>query len=79
MLQIGSFKSEADATAAWRAYQAKHAALLSGYGPDIKAADLGEKGTWYRLRIGSFGDKEVAAALCDRLKANGGACIMATR
>jgi cell division protein FtsN len=79
MLQIGSFKSEADANAAWRAYQGRHAALLTGYGPDIKQADLGEKGTWYRLRIGSFGDKDIANALCDRLKANSGSCILAAR
>ena len=76
MLQIGSFKSEADATAAWRAYQSKHAALLSGYGPDVKSVDLGEKGTWYRLRIGGLSNREVASALCDRLKADGGACIL---
>jgi hypothetical protein len=75
VLQIGSYKSQADAEAAWKTYQAKHAALLSGYSDNIQQADLGEKGTWYRLRIAGFADKEVAGALCDRLKADGGACI----
>ncbi len=79
MLQIGSFKSESDASAAWNDYQAKHEALLTGYDPDIQRVDLGEKGIWYRLRIGSFADKDVANALCDRLKANEGACILAAR
>jgi hypothetical protein len=75
VLQIGAYKSQADADAAWKTYKAKHAALLSGYSSDVQQADLGEKGTWYRLRVGGLSDKEVATALCDRLKADGGACI----
>jgi len=75
VLQIGSYKSQADAAAAWKSYKARHAALLSGYSENVQQADLGEKGTWYRLRIGGFSDREVANALCDRLKADGGACI----
>jgi len=77
VLQIGAYKSQADANTAWAAYKARHAALLSGYSPDVKQADLGAKGTWYRLRVAGFGDREVAAALCERLKADGGACILA--
>ena len=76
VLQIGAYKSQADADAAWKTYKAKHAALLSGYSDDIQQADLGEKGTWYRLRIGGMSNREVAAGLCDRLKADGGACIL---
>ena len=75
MLQIGAFKSQAEAQAAWNAYKGKHAALLSGYSDTIQQVDLGEKGTWYRLKVGGFADREVASALCDRLKADGGACI----
>lgn len=75
VLQIGSYKSQADAETAWKSYKTRHAALLTGYSNNIQQADLGEKGTWYRLRIGGFSDKEVATALCDRLKADGGACI----
>ena len=75
-LQIGAFKTRAEADAAWRAYSGKHAALLKGYGPDIQEADLGDKGTWYRLRIAGFGDREMASALCDRLKADGGGCFL---
>lgn len=76
VLQIGSFKSQADADTAWRAFKARHAALLAGYSDNIQQVDLGEKGTWYRLRVGGFADREVATALCDRLKADGGACIL---
>ena len=75
VLQIGSYKSQAEAENAWKLYKTKHAALLSGYSDNVQQADLGEKGTWYRLRISGFSDREVANALCDRLKADGGACI----
>lgn len=74
LLQIGAYKSQGDADAAWTAYKAKHAALVSGLSPDIKQVDLGAKGTWYRLRIVA-GSKSQAGALCDKLKAEGAACI----
>jgi cell division septation protein DedD len=76
VLQIGAYKSQADAEAAWKVYKARHAALLTGYSENVQQVDLGEKGTWYRLRVGGLGDREVALALCDRLKADGGACIL---
>ncbi|HVV26730.1 MAG TPA: SPOR domain-containing protein [Rhizomicrobium sp.] len=76
VLQIGAYKSQAEADAAWKAYKTRHAALLSGYGPDVQQADLGEKGTWYRLRVAGFSNREVAVALCERLKADGGGCFL---
>jgi hypothetical protein len=76
VLQIGSYKSQVEAENAWKGYKAKHTALLSGYSDSIQQADLGEKGTWYRLRIGGFSDRELASALCDRLKADGGTCML---
>jgi sporulation related protein len=76
VLQIGAYKSQADAEAAWKAYKGRHAALLTGYSENIQQVELGEKGTWYRLRVAGLGDREVALALCDRLKADGGACIL---
>jgi len=76
VLQIGAYKSQADADTAWNAYKAKHAALLAGYAPNVLQANLGDKGTWYRLRIAGFSSKDVASALCDRLKADGGGCFL---
>ncbi len=76
-LQIGAYKSEAEADTAWKTYSSKHAGALSGYSKDVKQVDLGAKGTWYRLRVGSFADKSAAAALCTKLTAEGGACFPA--
>ena len=76
VLQIGAYKSQAEADAAWNTYKAKHATLLAGYSPNVAQADLGDKGIWYRLRIAGFSSKDVASALCDRLKADGGGCFL---
>ncbi len=76
MLQIGAYKSADDANAAWKSYEAKHP-IAGGYSPDVKQVDLGEKGTWYRLRIGPFDGKAAASAFCQKLTADGAACFLA--
>ncbi len=75
-MQIGAYKSAAEANTAWTAYKAKHASLLGGLSSDVKGVDLGAKGTWYRLRIVA-GSKADATALCAKLKAEGGDCLLA--
>ena len=76
LLQIGSYKSQDEAEAAWHAFQSKHP-IVGGYQSDIKQVDLGDKGTWYRLRVGAFADKDAAMELCSKLKADGASCFMA--
>ena len=78
VLQIGSYPSEADANASWQTYKSTHAAVAS-YVPDVQKADLGSKGTWYRLRVGPFASLSEASAACARLKAQGGSCFPAKR
>jgi cell division protein FtsN len=74
VVQIGSYKSEADATAAFNIFKTRNPALLGGFSPNVKRVDLGAKGVWYRLRVGSFADKDGAVALCSRM---GGGCLPA--
>jgi cell division protein FtsN len=76
LLQIGSYKSQAEADAAWSADKAKYGDLLSGLQSNVQQVDLGARGTWYRLRIASFTDKTVATALCEKLKAGGATCLL---
>ena len=45
--------------------------LLASYRPIVQKADLGAKGTWYRLRIGPIADKTAANKLCGQLKSQG--------
>jgi cell division protein FtsN len=78
VLQIGSFTSQAEANASWQTYKAAHSSA-AGYAPDVAQANLGSKGTWYRLRIGPFATLGEASAACARLKAQGGKCFPAKR
>jgi len=75
-LQIGAYKSEDEANAAWKSFAHKHA-MASAYQSEVKKVDLGDKGVWYRLRLGTFADKTAAIAFCDKLKADGGNCFLA--
>jgi cell division protein FtsN len=75
--QIASFKSQAEADAGWAAFRRSHAATLGGMSPNIVSVDLGAKGTWFRLRTGSFPDRAAAADFCARLKAEGASCLPA--
>lgn len=78
VLQIGSFMSQAEANASWQTYKAAHSSV-AGYAPDVAQANLGSKGTWYRLRIGPFATLGEASAACAKLKAQGGKCFPAKR
>lgn len=77
MLQIGAYKSDEEARGAWKTYLSKHATLLNGFSPDVQQTTHPDGSVWYRLRIASFSNKDTAAALCERLKAQGGACFLA--
>jgi cell division protein FtsN len=77
LLQVGSYKSQDEADGAWKSFKAKHLGNLAGFTPDVKRVDLGDKGIWYRLRVGSFADKNSASDLCTKLKADGASCFLA--
>ncbi|MBV9061349.1 MAG: SPOR domain-containing protein [Alphaproteobacteria bacterium] len=76
--QIGSYTSEAEANASWQTYKAGHPSV-AGYAPDVQKADLGSRGTWYRLRVGPFATMQDAAAACAKLKAQGSSCLPTKR
>ncbi len=75
-LQIGAYKSEDEASAAFKAFAQKHA-MVDAYTSEIKKVDLGDKGVWYRSRLAGFANKSAASAFCDKLKADGGTCFLA--
>ncbi len=77
LLQIGSYKSQDEADSAWTRFQKRHP-IAGGYSPDVQRVDLGDKGTWYRLRMGPFDSKDAASEFCDKLKADGASCFPAS-
>lgn len=70
-LQLGAFKSEDEADAAWKKISGKYSAVLSGAPTIVKAEVNG--GTFYRLRAGSFASADAAKAACAKL--SGQACF----
>lgn len=73
-LQIGAFRSEADALGAFKRAKVKFSELAS-VSPMIVKADLGAKGVYYRLRVGPFDGKQKSLNVCAGLKAKGQPCL----
>ena len=71
VVQVGSKKNQTEALASFADMQQKYPTLLANYRPIVQKADLGSKGTWYRLRIGPIADKTAAGKLCSQLKSQG--------
>jgi cell division septation protein DedD len=79
LVQVGAFRSEAEATAQWSALQKKLGDFAAGKSDDIERADLGAKGVYYRLRIGPFASKAEAGDYCSGLKQRGTDCLIKAR
>ena len=76
-VQFASARSEEGAEGEWRRLQGRHSELLAALNLRVVRADLGDKGVWYRARIGPFSDRAGANGLCDALKARGVDCFVA--
>jgi hypothetical protein len=74
-VQLSSSPSQADAQASVRALNNRFGSLFGGNQLVVQSADLGQKGTWYRVKLpaASLGD---ASQVCAQIKANGGDCIV---
>lgn len=79
VVQVASTRSETDARAVWTTLQQKFPGLVSGTYADVKRADLGDKGIYYRTRVAGLSDKSAAQSLCNSFKAAGQACFVAKR
>ncbi len=67
VLQLSSFRSREGATAEYRRLMSRHSNILSGLQPQIREADLGASGKFYKLRLGSLANRSQAARLCNSL------------
>ena len=69
-IQLIASKNKAAVEKTWNDLSAKYS-LLKSYPHEIQTSDLGAQGIFYRLRAGSFADKNAAAAACAALKKQG--------
>ena len=73
MVQLSAQTTEEEALSAFRAAQAKYAAL-TGYQVLIRKKDQGARGVFYAAQVGPMARDE-ANGLCNRIKSAGGKCF----
>jgi hypothetical protein len=73
-VQLGAWRSAAEADAGWSKARAQAGGLLDGLRPHVLAVDLPGKGRYFRLRV-SPGPGQGAAEICSNLAAKAVACI----
>lgn len=76
LVQLLSVRSEDAARGAWTRLQGRYDELLGGETLNLEAADLGARGTFYRVRFGAFDSKAQANGVCQSLKAQGQDCLV---
>ena len=76
VVQVSAQKTEDEARASYQTLQQKYPSVLGSREANIRRADLGDKGVYYRAQIGPFATADQANAFCGDLKAAGGQCIV---
>jgi cell wall-associated NlpC family hydrolase len=75
-VQLASLPSEAAAWDAWKQISGKYSAQLTGLTAMVESADLGTKGTFYRVQTGPFATVSAAQERCTAMKAAGLDCLV---
>lgn len=74
-IQLISSPNKSAMDKAWVDLTKKHSGL-NGLPHEIESADLGSKGTFYRLKAGAFKNRSDADKLCNSIKSAGGTCLV---
>ncbi|MBM3521140.1 MAG: hypothetical protein FJX63_10330, partial [Alphaproteobacteria bacterium] len=75
IVQVASANSEDAAWSTWKKMQKRHK-LLAGQSPIVVRADLGAKGTFYRVRLTGYDSQKAAKSACAKLKSGGVSCYI---
>jgi len=73
-IQFAAVKSDADAKAKWSKLQSQYSVLQS-LALRVQKADLGSKGTFYRVQAGPM-SLDQAQSVCSKVKASKGDCLV---
>lgn len=76
MVQVGASQNEAAAETALTRLADKHPGIMGPLSAIVVRADLGDKGIWYRMRIGPFAARSEANEVCGQLKAVDAGCFI---
>lgn len=78
-LQLGAYRSNAEAEGAWNKIYAKLGSALKASNHIIVKADIPGKGTYYRLRVGPYNNRLDANVVCKNISAKGQGCMPVTQ
>ena len=79
VVQISALRDEKSAHVAWSKLTKRFPAVLGSHALNIEKAELGDKGTYYRVRAAGFASKSAAQSACAKLKAGGQDCMVKKR
>lgn len=74
-LQLMSSPNKEAIEKSWKTLAKKYS-ILQDLPHEIESADLGARGTFYRLKAGNFTTQKEASSLCSEIKSLGGSCIV---
>ncbi len=75
-VQLASVKSDQSARNEWARLKKAHSELFDDMALDVQRADLGDRGIFYRIRIGPFPNRATAQDMCAQIKAAKLACLV---
>ncbi|MDO8287728.1 MAG: SPOR domain-containing protein [Parvibaculum sp.] len=78
-VQLGAFRAPELATQAWNQISRRNTQLVEALDHSIEEADLGARGTYFRLQAGSFETVEAAKSRCSDFVAQKIDCIVVAR
>ncbi len=79
LVQVASFQNPQEAQGSFERLKRQQPSLFSGLSLDVQRADLGNRGVWYRLRVGPFPSRAAAAQRCRQMKAQNMECLVVVR
>jgi cell division septation protein DedD len=75
-VQLASVRTDVGARNEWKRLRKAHPTLFDDLALDVQRADLGDRGIFYRIRVGPFPNRATAQDMCGQIKAAKLACLV---
>lgn len=76
LVQLSAQTSQEAAQTTFAALKRRHATILGNLDANIQRADLGDRGIYYRVRVGPWAERADAIGVCEALKSAGADCYV---